>query len=506
MVATVHPPPSSVRRGTPSRWRSTSPAACPAYSVVGLPDEACRESRDRVRAAVLSSGLTWPAKRITVNLAPATQRKGGSGLDLAIAVGVLVADEQLPSGAFAGHRVRRRARPRRDGSSRRRRRADGRGHLRRAGGGAHGLVPRGPGRHGANGAQHRQPRRAGRALPEARRRGPIRPLRQRSTIRRRRSTWPTSAASRRPGGRWRSPPQAGTTCCSSARRARARRCSPSACLGCCRRSRRRSRWRPRWSTPQRACSCRRAAWCAALRSVLRTTPARWSAWSAAARPPCGRAKPAAATEASCSWTSSASSPGMCSTGCASRWRTVSCASPGHVSAPRCRPASCWSRPRTRARAVVGRPGACSCDEATRARYLRRLSGPLLDRFDLRVGVHRPAVDELLSCGREERTATVAARVAAARARAMARGAMANAAIPPAHLDLWAPLTRCGAPAAASRAGARPAERSRLPPDPPRRPHDRRPGGRCRTGRRAPRRAGAGHASPRRPAGRSERAA
>jgi magnesium chelatase family protein len=88
----------------------------------------------------------------------------------------------------------------------------------------------------------------------------------------------------------------------------------------------------------------------------------------------------------------------------------------------------------------GPPGACSCDEATRARYLRRLSGPLLDRFDLRVGVHRPAVDELLSCGREERTATVAARVEAARARAMGRGAMANSAIPPAHLDLWAPLT------------------------------------------------------------------
>src|SRR4051794_29939097 len=74
----------------------------PAYSVVGLPDEACRESRDRVRAAVLSSGLTWPAKRITVNLAPATQRKGGSGLDLAIAVGVLVADEQLPAQSVAG--------------------------------------------------------------------------------------------------------------------------------------------------------------------------------------------------------------------------------------------------------------------------------------------------------------------------------------------------------------------------------------------------------------------
>jgi hypothetical protein len=42
----------------------------PAFTVVGLPDEACREARDRARAAVLSSGLEWPNRRITVNLAP----------------------------------------------------------------------------------------------------------------------------------------------------------------------------------------------------------------------------------------------------------------------------------------------------------------------------------------------------------------------------------------------------------------------------------------------------
>ena len=65
----------------------------PAFQIVGLPDEACRESRDRVRAALLSSGLRWPNRRITVNLAPSGLRKGGSGLDLAIAVGVLAADE-----------------------------------------------------------------------------------------------------------------------------------------------------------------------------------------------------------------------------------------------------------------------------------------------------------------------------------------------------------------------------------------------------------------------------
>jgi magnesium chelatase family protein len=68
----------------------------PGFTIVGLPDAAVRESRDRVRAALLSSGLPWPLRRVTVNLAPSGVRKGGAGLDLAIAVGVLVATGQLP--------------------------------------------------------------------------------------------------------------------------------------------------------------------------------------------------------------------------------------------------------------------------------------------------------------------------------------------------------------------------------------------------------------------------
>ena len=71
----------------------------PGFSIVGLPDEACRESRDRVRAAVLSSGLEWPNKRITVNLAPSSLKKSGTGLDLAIAVGVLVSSGKIPRSA-----------------------------------------------------------------------------------------------------------------------------------------------------------------------------------------------------------------------------------------------------------------------------------------------------------------------------------------------------------------------------------------------------------------------
>src|ERR1700728_2759244 len=67
----------------------------PGFAVVGLPDASCRESRDRVRAAILSSGVRWPQRRVTVNLAPSSLRKGGAGLDLPIAVALLVADGQL---------------------------------------------------------------------------------------------------------------------------------------------------------------------------------------------------------------------------------------------------------------------------------------------------------------------------------------------------------------------------------------------------------------------------
>jgi len=67
----------------------------PGFSVVGLPDLSIRESRDRARAAVLSSGYPWPNQKITVNLAPSGDRKAGSGLDLAIAIGVLAASEVI---------------------------------------------------------------------------------------------------------------------------------------------------------------------------------------------------------------------------------------------------------------------------------------------------------------------------------------------------------------------------------------------------------------------------
>jgi magnesium chelatase family protein len=74
----------------------------PGFAILGLPDESCREARDRVRAAVSSSLYEWPEKKITVNLAPPLYRKTGSGLDVAIAIGVLVATNVIPSEAIDG--------------------------------------------------------------------------------------------------------------------------------------------------------------------------------------------------------------------------------------------------------------------------------------------------------------------------------------------------------------------------------------------------------------------
>ncbi|MDE2510422.1 MAG: hypothetical protein KGL74_04815, partial [Elusimicrobia bacterium] len=70
----------------------------PAFATVGLPDVAVREARERVTAAVRNSGFKFPSRRITVNLAPARPRKEGSHYDLPIAVALLAASGQAPSG------------------------------------------------------------------------------------------------------------------------------------------------------------------------------------------------------------------------------------------------------------------------------------------------------------------------------------------------------------------------------------------------------------------------
>src|SRR5690625_4664300 len=66
----------------------------PAFNIVGLPDTGVRESRERVRSAILSSGYDFPAARITINLAPADQPKASGRFDLPIALGILLASGQ----------------------------------------------------------------------------------------------------------------------------------------------------------------------------------------------------------------------------------------------------------------------------------------------------------------------------------------------------------------------------------------------------------------------------
>jgi magnesium chelatase family protein len=75
----------------------TIASGLPAFTVVGLPDKAVGESRERVRAALHALGLALPPKRITVNLAPADLAKEGSHYDLPIAIGLLVAMDILPA-------------------------------------------------------------------------------------------------------------------------------------------------------------------------------------------------------------------------------------------------------------------------------------------------------------------------------------------------------------------------------------------------------------------------
>ncbi|MCI7657572.1 YifB family Mg chelatase-like AAA ATPase [Anaerotignum sp.] len=75
----------------------------PAFDIVGLPDSAVKESRERVRTAIKNTGLSFPTKRITVNLAPADTKKEGASFDLPIAAGILTATGTLPANALDGY-------------------------------------------------------------------------------------------------------------------------------------------------------------------------------------------------------------------------------------------------------------------------------------------------------------------------------------------------------------------------------------------------------------------
>src|SRR6478609_8072410 len=75
----------------------------PGLSIVGLPETAVKESKDRVRSAILNSHFEFPQRRITINLAPADLPKEGGRYDLPIALGILAASGQIPLTALADH-------------------------------------------------------------------------------------------------------------------------------------------------------------------------------------------------------------------------------------------------------------------------------------------------------------------------------------------------------------------------------------------------------------------
>ena len=314
----------------------------PAMSIVGLPEAAVREAKDRVRSAIQCAQFEFPARRITINLAPADLPKHGGRFDLAIALGILAASGQLSNEALDGWEFLGELALT--------------GEIRAVDGVLRGAPSRPALRSGScwwrprNGCEAALATgvevRTARTLLEvcaaldARKALPL------ATPRR----MPAGAATG-PGRRARAgagTPRAGdrcgrcaTTCCSSVRPAAARPCWPRACAGSCRKQATPKHWTRRSFVRSADTAWTRRAG-ASVRSAIRTTPpARWP-WSAAA-PIRARARSRWPTTACCSWTNCPNGAGMRWKCCASRWNRA--ASPfraprANANFPR---ASSWSR-------------------------------------------------------------------------------------------------------------------------------------------------------------------
>jgi hypothetical protein len=280
----------------------------PGTSIVGLPETAVKEARDRVRVAIQNAQLDYPSRRVTVSLAPADLPKDGGRFDLPIALGILAAAGQLPKEAlgqyeFLGELALS-------------------GELRPVTGvlpaalkavraGRTLIVPQANGAEAAliGAAEVRSATSLLDVMAFLRGVGELPPAAVPALD-------ATCAASCTHAARSRSQRPGGTTCCSVVRRAPARRCLPAACPGSCR----------RWATPRRS-NRRRCVQSPASPSistsgkrdnfVRRTTPRRQSRWLAAVRSR-GRARFRSRTTASCFSTNSPNSIVTCSKCCASR--------------------------------------------------------------------------------------------------------------------------------------------------------------------------------------------